>query len=52
MSKRSRYRIAKYLGDDAYSWALFENGRAIMTGMDRREASWRLTKARAEEVKS
>lgn len=52
MSKRSRYRIAKYMGDDAYSWALFEDGRPIMTGMDRREASWRLKQARAAEGQS
>jgi hypothetical protein len=51
MSKtKSRYRIAKYMGDDAYSWALFFDGRAIMAGMDRNEAQWRLKLAREREA--
>lgn len=28
----------KYMGDDAYSYALFIDGRPTYTGMDRREA--------------
>jgi hypothetical protein len=37
----SRVKIRKYMGDDAYSWALFVDGQVWYTGMDQREARWR-----------
>lgn len=46
----ARYKIRKYLGDDQYSWALFKDGRPIMTGMDRTEAQWRLRTKKEEET--
>lgn len=36
-------KIAKYMGDDRYSWALFVHGKPVMTGMDQNEARWRRT---------
>jgi len=32
--------VRKYMGDDAYSWAVFANGRPVVTGLSRREASY------------
>ncbi len=32
--------IRKYMGDDAYSWAVFVNGRPVLTGQTRREAQY------------
>ena len=43
----TRVTIRKYLGDDAYSWAMFVNGRVTYTGLCRREAQWRRDVARA-----
>jgi hypothetical protein len=40
-ARKKQVRIAKWEGDDRYSWALFVNGRAVYTGMDRGEAGWR-----------
>lgn len=34
-------RIAKFGGDDRYSWALFVYGSVKYNGMDRNEATWR-----------
>ncbi len=41
-------RIAKYEGDDIYSWALFINGRVAYNGMSRDEATWRRKRYIAE----
>ena len=30
--------IKKHMGDDIYSWAVFRNGKPILTGLDRRSA--------------
>lgn len=32
--------VSKYMGDDAYSWAVFANGRPVVTGLSRREAAY------------
>jgi hypothetical protein len=48
MAKPQRFTIAKYEGDDAYSWALFEYGRPRYTGMSRSEAQWRRDTARKQ----
>ena len=37
-----RVTARKYLGDDAYSWAVFVDGRPAVTGLSRREVPyWR-----------
>lgn len=30
----------KYMGDDLYSWAVFVNGRPVITGLNRRMAKY------------
>ncbi len=30
----------KYMGDDAYSWAVFVNGRPVVTGLSKTEAAY------------
>ena len=30
----------KYLGDDQYSWAVFKDGRPVVTGLTRREVAY------------
>lgn len=47
-ARKRRVRIAKYEGDDIYSWALFVDGRPRYTGMSRSEASWRRDRFIAE----
>lgn len=32
MAAKARITIRKYMGDDAYSWAVFLDGRPVMTG--------------------
>lgn len=39
--RRRHSRIAKWEGDDVYSWALFVRGRVSYSGMSRSEAKWR-----------
>lgn len=39
--RKSNVRIAKYLGDDSCSWALFLHDRPVYTGMTKDEAEWR-----------
>lgn len=36
----TRITIRKYEGDDAYSWAVFLDGRPVLTGQSRREAQF------------
>ena len=48
----TKYTIKKYGGDDQYSWAVFKDGRPIMTGLSRRDAQWRRDEFRKEEKKS
>lgn len=37
------FTIRKYMGDDRFSWAVFDSrsGRPVVTGCDQREARWR-----------
>jgi hypothetical protein len=42
----AKWTYKKYMGDDVYSWAVFRDGRPVMTGMGRTEA--KLTKERYE----
>jgi hypothetical protein len=35
-----KYTIRKFGGDDYYSWAVFKNGRPILTGQSRTEARY------------
>ena len=41
-----KYTYKKYMGDDIYSWAVFEDGRVVVTGISRTEAKH--TKERLE----
>ena len=36
----SRVKIRKYMGDDLYSWAVFVDGRPIITGLNQRSANF------------
>ena len=47
---KRRVRIAKYNGDDAYSYALFIDGRVTYAGMDRNEVRWRRKRAQENLV--
>lgn len=40
MTSRKRVTARKYLGDDALSWAVFVDGRAIITGLSKREVPY------------
>lgn len=40
MAKKVRVKIQKYMGDDAYSWAVFKDGCPVYTGCSRREAAY------------
>lgn len=40
MAKISRLTIRKYMGDDAYSWAVFLDGYPVATGCSRPEADY------------
>lgn len=33
-------RTRKFRGNDAFSWAVFVNGRPVLTGLSRAEASY------------
>jgi hypothetical protein len=37
-----RFTIAKYYGDDLFSWAVFDRrtGQTVVTGCSRKEAQW------------
>jgi hypothetical protein len=39
MAKR-KITARKYMGDDAYSWAVFVDGRPAYTGLTRREVPY------------
>lgn len=45
-----RYTIRKYMGDDEYSWALFEkrDSRPVLTGMSRSSARYERDKREKE----
>lgn len=49
MKPKSRFKISKYEGDDAYSWALFQDNKPIMTGLNRRMADYYLRLERNKE---
>jgi hypothetical protein len=38
----------KYLGDDRYSWAVFRDGRPVVTGLSQREARYYADQFRKE----
>lgn len=40
MSNSVRITAKKYNGDDIYSWAVFLDGRPVVTGMSQREAAY------------
>lgn len=40
MNRKPVVRIAKWNGNDLYSWAVFVDGRPKWTGLSRREASY------------
>lgn len=40
MRKPNRVTARKYEGDDAYSWAIFVDGRPRLTGLTRREVPY------------
>jgi hypothetical protein len=40
--------IRKHLGDDAYSWAVFVDGRPVLTGQSRREAQYERDRIKRE----
>lgn len=35
----SKITARKYMGDDAYSWAVFVNGRVFVSGLSRSEVA-------------
>lgn len=37
---KAKVTTRKWMGDDAYSWAVFVNGRPVMTGLSRTEATY------------
>jgi len=39
---KKTFVIKKYMGDDAYSWAVFDKrtGRPVITGLSKREAEY------------
>lgn len=37
---KHRVTIKKHAGDDIYSWAVFLDGRPVLTGLSRREATY------------
>lgn len=39
-TRKPKVTIRKYGGDDLYSWAVFVDGRPVMTGLGRREAQY------------
>jgi len=51
--KKHKITSKKYMGDDIYSWAVFKNGRPIVTGCSRNEASYykKLTAEKEEGIK-
>lgn len=53
MTKKSRITARKYQGDDFFSWAVFLDGRPIITGLARTEvAYWKARIAKdLEEMK-
>lgn len=47
MARPKRITARKYMGDDAYSWAVFVDGRPVVTGLSKREVAY--WKARLEK---
>ena len=37
---KRRIAVKKYMGDDAYSWAVFVDGRPVVSGLSRSEARY------------
>jgi len=44
-----RVTIRKWMGDDAYSWAVFYDGRVYYSGLSRREAAYERDRLRTEK---
>lgn len=44
----ARVMIRKYMGDDAYSWAVFLDGRPVLTGESRTSAQYERDRLRRE----
>ena len=44
----ARITIRKYGGNDAYSWAVFVDGRPVLTGESRRVAQYERDRMRKE----
>lgn len=40
MRERAVFTIRKWMGDDRYSWAVFQHGAPVMAGLTRREAQY------------
>ena len=40
MARKARITVGKFNGNDAYSWAVFVDGRPVVTGLTRREVSY------------
>jgi hypothetical protein len=45
-----KYTMKKYMGDDLYYWAVFRDGKPVVTGCARNEAKWH--KAQLEKAES
>jgi len=45
-----KYTYKKYMGDDRYSWAVFQDGRVVTTGMDRIQAKYLKEKLEREQA--
>ena len=44
-----RITTRKYNGDDAYSWAVFLDGRPVLTGQSQLEARYEVKKLREQK---
>ena len=48
MSRKQRVTARKYEGDDRYSWAVFLDGRPIITGLSQQEVPYWKKRIREE----
>lgn len=44
--------VAKYMGDDKYSWAVFIDSRPVLTGLTRSTARYERERIKREEKKA
>ena len=40
MASKKRVTAKKYMGDDLYSWAVFLDGRPVMTGISKSQVKY------------